>query len=63
MGGNAIIDIFDLQGNRKMTLLEASLIEGSTKIPLNISELNKGIYFVKAKVGIDNYFTKIVVER
>jgi hypothetical protein len=44
--GNTLIEIFDLSGRKKMTLLNTHLSAGVYKYPFNLEFLGSGIYFL-----------------
>ncbi len=55
------IELFDILGNIKKTIINRSLSAGHHLIPIGGSDLSTGIYFIRALVGTDIAVRKVVM--
>lgn len=60
---NVNIAIFDILGKNVSNLYNGEMGDGAHNIPMNVSELNKGVYFVKIQMNNEVITKKIMVTK
>ncbi len=57
------IDIFDIKGAHIKSVVDANQYSGKYQIPVNLSELQPGIYFVNLIKDAEKFTEKVVIEK
>jgi hypothetical protein len=60
---NTSIDLFDLNGNKVLSLLNGYIEKGKHKIEFSTQELQSGVYFYTLRTTEEKITKKMVVKR
>lgn len=58
---NVNIAVFDILGKKVKNIYSGNMTGGSQNVNVNVSELNKGVYFVKLQINSEVVIKKIIV--